>query len=342
VNGVSYPSHIVATGLDNAWSTWSDCAPCSGPHAKADFWIEHWTGRVWRRVAVPSAVAKLIKVTAGIGATSADDLWLFAPGKAAHWNGKHWGIMKIPAWVVMNNLSGTISLTVSDFGPADLWVISGGAGEFKPFVPFAARFDGHHWTKVRLPGMPDESVGLGPADIWATGVPLGSNHEPFLMHWNGKSWAKVAEPRPSGVPAHYLGTIDGLVATGPDDVWLPQDIVKGAGIPRTDFLWHWNGHHWTRVRYGFSPDDIQTMAGDGHGGLWIADVRETKAQPRYFAHYSGGRWSRQLVPAATGTETGQVLDLAQLPGTRSMWALGTVFPTGSTDTVLGEIWKFGG
>ncbi len=337
-NGVTYPSHIVVTGPGDAWSTWSDCAACSGAKRKLGAWIEHWNGRAWRRVVVPEAVAKLLPAD-GIGATSADDLWLFVPGKAAHWNGKHWGIMKIPSWVVMINRGGTISLTVSDFGPTDLWVISGGAGSFKPFVPFAARYNGHHWTKVRLPAVPSEAVGVGPADIWATAMPSSAKAKPFLMHWNGKSWVKVTEPRPSGMPAHSQAYLHDPVATGPDDVWLQQDYLKGEAGARTDFLWHWNGRRWTRIRYRFPPDWIQAMAADGHGGLWVASARDNKAQTRYFAHYSAGRWSQQLEPAPTGTIASQVSHLAQIPGTRSMWALGNVFPKGSNDTVLGEIWR---
>ena len=340
-NGATYVGDFVATGPSNAWSTWGDCAPCGGPHPKQDFWIEHWTGRAWRRVAVPAAVTRLLRVTDGIAARSADDLWLFTAGKAAHWNGKHWGIMKIPSWVVRNNLSGSVFLSVCDFGSSDLWVFSGGIDSFKPTVPFAARYNGHHWRKVRLPGVPGEAVGLGSSDIWATGSPADLKGGRFLMHWNGKSWVKVADPKPSGVPAHYTATIDGFLPVGPDSVWMQQHIVKGTGIRRVDFLWHWTGRRWVRVHYGFSPDDIQAMAGDGHGGLWIADVLATSAQTRYLAHFGAGRWSRQFVPAPKGTTVQQVSELAQIPGTRSMWAVGGVLPVNSTEFVLGEIWKFG-
>lgn len=340
-SGVTGPRALVVTGPRNAWSTWTDCAPCSGPHTKQDAWIERWSGRAWRRIAVPGAVTRLIPVTFGIGASSADDLWLFTSGKAAHWNGKHWGIVKIPSWVVRNNLSGDVSLSVSDFGPSNLWVFSGGIVSFKPTVPFAARYNGHRWIKVRLPGVPGEAVGLTPSDIWATASPTDLKGAEFLMHWNGKSWVKLADPKPSGVPAHYQATIVGLQPFGPDNVWQEQRIVKGEGDPRVDFLLHWTGRRWTRVRYGFSPDDIQAMAGDGRGGLWIADLTATRAQTRYFVHYAAGRWTRQLVPAPKGTTVQQVSELAQIPGTASMWAAGGVLPVNSTEIVLGEIWKFG-
>ncbi|HET7012751.1 MAG TPA: hypothetical protein VFI65_02500 [Streptosporangiaceae bacterium] len=339
-NGVTYVGDFVATSANDAWSTWGDCAPCGSRFKQAN-WLEHWTGRAWRRVSMPRRVGRLLSSVDGIGATSASDLWLISSGKAAHWNGKHWGIMKIPSWVVRINLSGDAFLSVCDFGPSDLWVFSNGVDSFKPVVPFAARYNGHHWAKVRLAGVPDGAVGLGPSDIWADAEPADLKGAPFLMHWNGKSWAKVAEPKPSGVPAHFKAIVEGLVALGPDDVWLQQNIVKSGGLQRTDFLLHWNGRSWARVRYGFSPDGVQMMTGDGRGGLWISDYRANKAQTRYLVHYSAGRWHRQLVPAPKGTTVQQVLTINLIPGTRSAWATGGVLPVNSTESVLGEIWKFG-
>lgn len=185
-------------------------------------------------------------------------------------------------------------------------------------------------------------VGLSPSDIWALAGRMDLKPGAFLMHWNGRSWAKLAAPKPSGVPAHYRASLVGLLALGPDDVWLQQRIVKGEGISRVDFLWHWNGRTWTRVRYGFSPDDIQAMTGDGHGGLWISDVLATrKAQTKYFVHYSAGRWHRQLVPAPSKANGLQVTTLTRIPGTKSVWGAGEVFPANSTTAILGEIWKFG-
>jgi hypothetical protein len=338
-NSDTYLGHFVVTGPHNAWSTWTDCTACGGPNQKDHAWIERWTGRTWRRVAVPSPVAKQLQVTFGIASASADDLWLFG-GRASNWNGKRWAVMKLPPWVVRNNLSGNVSLSVCDFGHSNLWVFSGGIVSFKPTVPFAARYNGHHWTKARLPGVPGEAVGLAPSDIWATATPTDLKGAPFLMHWNGKSWTKISEPKPSMVPAHYTATVEGLVPMGPDNVWLQQNIVKGEGISRTEFLWHWNGRRWARVRYGFSRDHADAMASDGRGGLWISDVLSTRAETRYLVHYGAGRWNRQLAPAPKGT-TVQITDMAQIPGTQSMWAAGEVLPVSSNSVVLGEIWKFG-
>jgi hypothetical protein len=324
---------FTVTGANDAWSIWSQSR---GPK-----WLEHWTGRAWRRLAVPARVTRLLGTSEAIGAASARELWVLAPGKAAHWNGKHWGIMKIPSWI-----GGDVPILpdfnmICDFGPSDVWVFFSDFGRPPTSGSFAARYDGHHWTKVRLPDLAYGATGFGPDNIWAAvGAPTKAQR--FIsLHWNGNSWAKIVAPRPSGVPVHYRATVGGFLATGPHDLWLRQEIAKGEGTERVDFLWHFNGHSWTRVRYGYSNDDIQAWGGDGHGGLWIADVAATRTGTRYLVHYNAGRWSRERVPVAKGTRIQQVLTINSIPGTQSAWAAGGVEPVGSGDVVFGEIWKFG-
>ncbi len=338
--GVTNSRGFVATSADDAWSTWSDCDPCGGPHPRQDDWLEHWTGRAWRRVSVPPDIARFLRFVNGIAATSADDLWMFATARAAHWNGKHWAIMKIPSWVVRFNLSGTIDITVADFGRTNLWVFSSGIDSFKPVVPFAARYDGHRWRKARLPGVPGLVSVLGPDDMWTTGV-TGIGGREFLMHWNGKAWSKLALPKPRNVPAADTAQLGDLTPFGPRDVWMQQDVMNRQSFVSTELFLHWNGRTWQTVHYPWPTSVVQFMASDGHGGIWMSDVGEGPRQPRYIAHETRGRWTRQLVPPPAGMAVQQLLSLTRIPRTRSLWAAGGIFPLHTTTIVIGEIWKYG-
>lgn len=345
-HGVTYPSELVASGPKDAWSTWSDCAPCSGPHQTSAHWIEHWSGRHWYKVSVPSKDARYVNLQVGLGANSSRDVWLFdglqVSGKALHWNGSRWAVVKIPAWVVRGNLSGTVSLAVEDFGSAGMWVFSLGQDSFKPVVSYAARYYRGHWSKVTLPGIPVSVSAVSPTDIWAQFAPSSLPKQPrdFLARWDGRRWHHLAIPAVTP-PPHAVEYAAGLLATGSSDLWLRRDIEVGSQGARTLYLLHWTDGQWVRVKLGEPTNGVDAMVRDGHGGLLLAANGPGPSYSWYFDHFNGGKWSRTALPLSTGTSSGQVLMMAWVPGTRSAWAAGNLYPTGSSTEVLGGIWKFG-
>ncbi len=345
-HGVTYPGALVATGPKDAWSTWSDCAPCSGPHQAAAHWIEHWACHRWYKVQIPSQLARYVNTAVAIGASSARDAWVFdglqVKGKALHWNGTRWAIVKIPAWVVRGNLSGTVSLDVTDVGQAGLWVFSLGQDSFTPVVSYAARYYRGHWSKVALPGIPVGVSALSPTDIWAEFSPSSLPKQPrdFLARWDGRRWHDLAIPAVTP-PAHAVEYADGLVATGARDLWLKRDIEVGSQGARTLYLLHWTGARWQRIKLGEPTSGVDDMVRDGHGGLWLSVNGPAPGYAWYFDHLSGGKWSRTALPVAAGTTAGQVLMMSWIPGTRSEWAAGNLYPAGSSEDVLGAIWKDG-
>jgi hypothetical protein len=342
--GDTYESDFVATGPDDAWSTWSDCGPCGGLHPVTGYWLERWNGRAWHRVALPVAVASRMHDAVALTASSRNDAWLIfgTGGKVAHWNGARWSLITVPAWVVHFNLSGDTDVAAADFGPADLWVFSLGQDNFSPATYYGAHYDGHHWIKMPLPGIPGVVQALGPNDSWAIMTPDSLKGGPFLTHWNGRSWARLAIPAAEHVPPHHTGSVGDLLALGSKDLWLQQDYRQGqTGPERTASLLHWNGTKWVRIKYGYSTDEVQFMASDGHGGLWLSDVGPGKQQLRYLVHDANGRWTRQPVPAPAGMAVQQLLTLTNIAGTTSMWATGGIFPVHSTTIVIGAIFKYG-
>ena len=342
--GVTYDSYFVATGPDDAWSTWGDCAPCGGSHPATDYWLERWNGRAWHRVALPAEVASRMPDVVALTASSAGDAWLIfgTGGKVAHWNGGRWKLVTIPAWVVHFNLSGDTDVAAADFGPGGLWVFSLGQDSFKPATYYGAHYDGQHWIKVPLPGVPDVVQAPGPKDIWATMTPRSLHGSPFLTHWNGRSWSRLAIPAAEHIPPHHTGSVADLLALGSKNLWLQQDYRQGeTGPERTTSLLHWNGSKWARIKYGYATDEVQFMASDGHGGLWLSDEGPGRQQPRYLVHDANRRWTRQLVPAPAGMAVQQLLTLTNVPGTTLMWATGGIFPVHSTTVVIGAIFKYG-
>ncbi len=345
-HGATYPSSLVATGPKDAWSTWSDCSPCGGPNAATAHWIEHWAGRRWYKAGVPSQFARYVNFQVGLGASSGRDVWLFdgppVSGKALHWNGSRWALVKIPTWVVRGNLSGTVSLGIADFGTAGLWVFSLGQQSFTPVVSSAARYYRGHWSKVTLPGIPVSVSAVSPTDIWAQFSPSSLPKQPrdFLARWDGSRWHKLAIPAVKP-PPNAVEYVAGLMATGSRNVWTMRDIEVGSQGAHTLYLLHWNGSAWQRVALGKPTSIVDNIVRDGHGGLWLTSNGPAPAYHWYFDHYSGGKWFRTAVPVTTGFSSNQVLMMSWIPGTRSEWSAGNLYPTGDSQDVLGGIWKYG-
>src|SRR5215831_5586703 len=109
LHGVTSMRNLAVPGPGDAWSTWTVCSPC-GSTTVAAFRIERWNGSAWHVVKVPTRLGRYATNSAGLGASSRRDAWLFNAGalarKALHWNGTRWAVRTIPSWVVRSNLSG--------------------------------------------------------------------------------------------------------------------------------------------------------------------------------------------------------------------------------------------
>jgi len=104
------------------------------------------------------------------------------------------------------------------------------------------------------------------------------------------------------------------------------------------WLLHWNGSGWTKVlhdgTHNYSPD----LASDGNSGLWLTGFNSTTLAYS-FVHFAGGLLTRTAVPSQAGF-VASAGDLSLIPGTVSLWALGSLTPTGPGSTES-DILKFG-
>lgn len=329
----SWPGGLAVPSRTAAWMTWGGCVwPCdSGTNISA---LERWNGRRW----APVPAHDLHGMTPSIvTASSAKDAWvfgLFPKGRfagALHWNGATWTRRSVPTWLIRINGSGTADIYPADFSPRNLWVFSlgGYAGEKRAY---AAHYQNGRWTKSYLPAVPDFAAALSGKDIWLLGQPVTGQNKPVLMHWNGRRWST------SPVPAqHEPGNAVGLTAIGSHDLWVSWQ-PDNAG--EAQYLLHWNGARWAKV--SFPKGDIGSLvAGDGHGGIWVYGFLPGKRRGPRFLHLSAGRWTTWGIPLRKGESEGNVDELALIPGTTSLWAVGNVFsPGGGTEQNRTVIWRY--
>jgi len=327
----TWPGGLAAPTKTSAWMTWGGCVwPC--PAGNTLSVLDHWNGHEWS--AVPSR--DLLGLSPDqVAASSATDVWLLGPVAGSryyglrHWNGSKWAKVAAPSWMIYANGALEYSIYMADFGPGNLWLFSEG-GYVGIKRAYAAHYQDGRWSRSYLPDIPDEAAALSANNIWATGEPVGSDSN-VVMHWNGRHWTTSAFPKQP-----VAGYPFGLVATGPDSLWLAWESSRNTS---DQYLLHWAGHRWAKVDLP-AGDTVLSMTGDGDGGLWVAAVGPGKSQPQLFLHWSAGRWQTARVPFQFTDQVGQVDELAQIGGTESVWGVGHVYGAGPNGLNRVAIWRY--
>jgi hypothetical protein len=270
-----------------------------------------------------------------VAASSATNMWTFPTVSGTtkvvqyglHWNGKSWA-----KYTFSNQLLGT-----AVFSGTNAWLFGDGVPKVPTLgwgPPTAARYNGHAWKSVSVPGVVTSLSALSASDMWAAGPSAktagdsGAAVNFLAMHWNGKAWTSLSIPKVAPVNGSAW-TVNGIVATSASNVWVKEsvDVNPGNGTgPAGAALLHWNGKKWTTTKnmsYYFHG-----LASDGSGGLWLSASKSQAPDVRgYIAHYTGGHWSYQAAPTESGYAD-SAPGLISIPGTKSLWGLASLDPTG--------------
>ncbi|MFI6742620.1 hypothetical protein ACIBI9_57805 [Nonomuraea sp. NPDC050451] len=198
--------------------------------------------------------------------------------------------------------------------------------------PIAMRWDGRSWTTHRLPGeTPAVAVGGEGDNIWLLRADqYDAGKRPVLLRWEGRGWQPIELPALGGPalgspPTPLLGDV---AVNGPSDVWATgyvgwdQDNEEYAEEPLRArlFVLHWNGTSWT-CSWGPMSWTIGDAEPDGRGGLWVTAGPEHR--PEELWHLSGGRWTKERLPAPPG-KLALATELVKMPATARLYAAGYV------------------
>jgi hypothetical protein len=307
---------VAATSHTNAWA---------GGSAGSYPYVERWNGQSWVDM-TPSAAGFRTPGTqvAAIGSTGQADTWAVVSsatdGYAMGWNGAAWRKFSFHEYLTMTG--------IGVFSPRNVWAF----GETGNSGPFARHYDGSRWRKVAMPAVPFAVSAPGPRQIWAVG-PLTSTYlttkppRDVLMRWTGKAWSTVRLPG-LGMTRTEQFIPTGMLAAGRNDIWVTGDIWRFPTGPLLQHkLLNWSGGKWHSYT---APASLGSIASDGTGGLWAAEIPGMPA-PGAFAHFTRGTWQAVLAPlppSPNPNEVAAVEALARVPGTTSLWAVGALATDG--------------
>jgi hypothetical protein len=189
-----------------------------------------------------------------------DNVWVFGLGAgsyAAHYNGRAWAKVRLPA----------VPDEVSAVSPDDIWTLHGDTAWYG---------NGKTWTATKIPkaaGNPPEAFanltvsGHDSAWVWRTILVPGPRTEADVLHWNGTSWRPVAH-----TPAD---NIDSVAPDGAGGLWATGVDVNPSGF---NLFYHLTRGHWAEVNppAGTLPQARENLTWvPGTRSLWGTATRLT-------------------------------------------------------------------
>ncbi|WP_433334323.1 hypothetical protein [Spirillospora sp. CA-294931] len=312
IEGENLLTDVAVFGKRDAWAV-------GKVYAADQTVILRWIGTKWTRVAGPRRDSFAALAVTG---TSGSDVWVaghcvFASGQsetpcASRWNGKTWTRPyqlprpSIGTWVTAKAVSRN-----------DVW-IAGGQLESAYYV----HWNGKKWSRVSAPASGAKQhyvqslTSFGSNNVWAAGYQLGGTaDQPLIQHWNGKKWSTVKTPATPG-----SSRLHSIVAIPGGQLWAVGQSPSRAVVMR------YVKRAWVHAPRVPGSDTFATgVAGDGHGGVWVALTgafpgRSASTSSTRYAHWNGAKWTL----TRGGAHPGPIRSwhLTRVPGTRSLWAVG--------------------
>jgi hypothetical protein len=291
----------------------------------------HRTGGKWVKIPRPGIASDNVFAT-DVSASTDTNVWggLANASAVDHWNGHAWNRVSFSS-TLDTAVDGVLAFSTNK---ARVFTF-----DFTTQQPAVNYVNGTTWTSKVLPIEVDadgfvnavsESSG---SNIWTLAFDPGL-HRWETMHFDGTMWSVVTVPKalipsPAGLAQ--------IVALSPSNVW--GTVTNNTSGPL--ILLHWNGTVWRKAA-GSPPTGelLGAIASDGQGGVWLYATKPISKPPfvkPFFVHYAHGKWT---IVAAPTSPLGVVFisALALIPGTRSLWAVGSIRTAEST--VAGAIEQF--
>jgi len=139
------------------------------------------------------------------------------------------------------------------------------------------------------------------------------------VDYRRSAWRRISSPALDGLQYSAI-----LAKTATD---VSAIATVGGSPPQR--LVHFNGQRWTSVAVPSSAQ-LGGMAADGMRGEWFTATQSSSKAPVAEHRSSTGTWTSHVLPGGTG----QAFGIALIPGTTSLWALGTIQTSGGSDAVI--------
>ncbi len=290
----------------------------------------HWNGRKWTAKKSPVKFRPT-----GLAASGPRSAWAvgfngIAP-VALHWNGKNWKKVSYPgAKLGALNLP-VIPLSLSAGRDGAVWSVAG-LNSKNDGASVVRRWNGRAFVNVDVAAANGASLTAvsvrGKDDVWLAGTATanGTQAVATILHLSGGKWKQVAPSGSWGTIGQAHNIIQEISAVGAKKVWAIR-AQNGGGLLR------WNGGAWTEAKTPLISH--YALAPDGGSGAWTIPSPGTGDTRSQYLHWTG-KW--QTLRGPSRKQKTAIHDLAQIPGTRQIIAVGGIEDDGKQRPVV-EIYR---
>src|SRR5215470_2261385 len=268
--------------------------------------IEHWNGRSWTAVASPSpggTQGSFLEAVAAVSPTSAWAVGGYSNGAEQktlieHWNGRSWKQVPSPS---PGGIHDSYLFGVTALSSSSAWAV-GGYVKGTVEQTLIEHWNGRSWKRVPSPN-PAGTVryndlegvsATSTSNAWAVGsygVSGVNAARTLVVHWNGRTWTRVASPSPGGSAAY--NALGGVAAVSSSSAWATGDYFNG--VADEFMVVHWNGRSWRRAAIpnpsgasGFS--DLAAVAAASQSSAWVVGLS-------LIEHFNGRSWKPAASPS---------------------------------------------
>src|SRR6266568_3419966 len=161
------------------------------------------------------------------------------------------------------------------------------------------------------------------------------NEQTLTEQWNGASWSVVPSPNVSGANLLF-----GVTAVSESSVWAVGQFINSSTTLRQTLTEQWNGSSWSVVpspNVGSSDNSLSGVTAVSASDIWVVGtfVNSSSVDQTLTEQWNSTSW--KVVPSPNvGSKDNSLAGVARVPGSSSVWAVGTFSNSSSIDQTLTE------
>ncbi len=308
--------------------------------------LEHWNGSSWSvetgaQGSTPGLLVAVAEIAPNNVWTIGTTLSMQATPSPLieHWDGTSWQNVLSPA-------GNYTLLSLAARSAQDIWAVGYSDAINQPgtYQTLIEHWNGTSWQIVASPSPGEISTltsvsVLSPTDAWAVGNQSGGiAPQTLIEHWDGQSWSVVPSPNQGTVP-NQVNALNGVTALSGQNVWaVGTSSNRQLRNAQQTLIEHWNGSTWT-IANSPTTTGVHGLVGvtsHANNDVWALDTTQTQSS---FLHWNGTQWTtmQALYPGSNPALNG----IANIPGTATVWAVGSYTPTqnATTSNALCELYQ---